>query len=97
MASKKLTWAILGHCGSLLTMAGPTLTQASDPPAKQAAKPSTKQDQVTCRYLDSEGGRIRQRVCGTPVELQSRVRLVPVLFHPFPVRARRPGDKESRG
>ena len=84
MASKKLTWAILGLCGSLLTMAAPTVTQASDPPAKQAAKRSTKQDEVTCRYLDSEGGRIRQRVCGTPVELQSRVRLGPGTFPSFP-------------
>jgi hypothetical protein len=66
MTSKNCMWALLAFCGSLLTVAAPTVTQAADQPAAQAAKPSTKQDEVTCRYLESQGARMRQRVCAMP-------------------------------
>jgi len=32
---------------------------------------SIKQDGVSCLYTDSAGGRFKQRVCGTPVEMQA--------------------------
>ena len=35
MASKNCMWALLAFCGSLLTVAAPTVTQAADQPAEQ--------------------------------------------------------------
>jgi len=59
MASKNGRWAIVAFCGSLLTFATPTVTQAAD-------QPKAKPDASTCRYLDSPGSRLKRRVCGTP-------------------------------
>ena len=55
MASKNLTWAILALCGSLLTVVAPTVTQAADQPAKQAATSDAKQDTLMCRDLEVPG------------------------------------------
>ena len=68
MASKKLTWAILGLCGSLLALTVSTATQAADQPAKQAATSDAKQDTLMCRDLEIPGSHIKQRVCGVPAK-----------------------------
>lgn len=64
MASKNGVWAILALCGSLLTVAAPTVTQA----AEDGAKPKAKQDAVVCRYVDSPGSRLKRKVCGTAAQ-----------------------------
>ena len=64
MTSKNCMWAILALCGSLLTVAAPTVTQA----AEDGAKPKAKQDAVVCRYVDSPGSRLKRRVCGTAAQ-----------------------------
>jgi hypothetical protein len=64
MTSKNWMWAILALCGSLLTVAASTVTQA----AEDGAKPKAKQDAVVCRYVDSPGSRLKRRVCGTAAQ-----------------------------
>jgi hypothetical protein len=68
MASKKLTWAILGLCGSLLAMTVSTATQAADQPAKQIATSDAKQDTLMCRDLDIPGSHVKEHVCGVPAK-----------------------------
>jgi hypothetical protein len=53
---------------AIIDLLGDKDAGAPQPQSPQAA--NIKQDDVTCRYIDSEGGRIKQRVCGTPVEMQ---------------------------
>jgi len=65
MASKNCMWAILALCGSLLTVAAPS--QAADQPADPGAKSKPKQE-VTCRYVESPGSRVKRRVCGTSAQ-----------------------------
>ena len=67
MVSKNCAWAILALCGSLLTVAAPTVTRAADQPAEQGAKSKAKQE-VACRYVDSPGSRVKRRVCGTTAQ-----------------------------
>ena len=86
MASKKLTWAILGLCGSVLAMT--TATQAADQPAKQAATSDAKQETLMCRDLEIPGSHIKEHVCGVPAkwsEAQTRLylmRVYPAVSHP---------------
>ena len=76
MASKNCMWAILALCGSLLTVAAPTVTQA----AEDGAKPKAKQDAVVCRYVDSGGSRLKRRVCGTAARSAPQNSLPPEAF-----------------
>jgi len=75
MTSKNCMWALLAFCGSLLTIAAPTVTQAADQPAGQVAKSKAKQDAVACRYVDSPGSRVKRHVCGTPAQWASESRM----------------------
>jgi hypothetical protein len=76
MASKNLTWAILGLCGSLLTVAAPAVTQAAEQPAAQIATSNAKQDTLTCRDLDVPGSHVKEHVCGVPAKwADTQVRL----------------------
>jgi hypothetical protein len=67
MVSKKCAWAILALCGSLLTVAALNVTQAADPPPDQGAKSKAKQE-VTCRYVESPGSRVKRKMCGTSAQ-----------------------------
>jgi len=73
MTSKNCMWALLAFCGSLLTVAAPTVTQAGDQPAE--AKSKAKHDTVTCRYVDSPGSRVKRHVCGTAAQWASESRV----------------------
>ena len=44
---------------------------AGAPQAQSLQAASIKQDDVTCSYLDSDAGRMKRRVCGTPPEMQA--------------------------
>jgi hypothetical protein len=71
MTSKNCMWAIVAFCGSLLTVAAPTVTQAADQPKSKA-----KQDTV-CRYVESPGSRVKRHVCGTAAQWASESRMPP--------------------
>ena len=52
---------------AIIDLLGDKDAGAPQPQSPQAA--NIKQDDVTCRYLDSPGARMKQRVCGTAVEM----------------------------
>jgi hypothetical protein len=66
--NKSCMWAMLGLCGSLLTVAAPTVSHAADPPAQPAATADAKPETLKCVNLDRPGSHIKARVCGIPAE-----------------------------